>query len=193
MQRIAFVVLLVATLAVTGCSRDLVVLLPDDSGHVGQLSRSSDAGEVVLDQAYSAAASGDTTTRTMEVDEVQSLFGEAIAAEPPAPETFVLYFKEGTTTLEPESEAEFERMREAVAQHPAPEVQVTGHTDRLGNGPDNDRLSALRAATVRGVLLQQGIESHRVSAIGRGEREPLVATEDGVREPRNRRVEITVR
>lgn len=182
-----------AVFVISGCSRDLVVLIPDESGHVGQVSMSSDSGEVVLSQAYAAAHVGDTRARSVRVDEVQTLFGEAIAARPPAPETFVLYFTEGTVTLEAESEGEFERMRQTVAAHPAPEVQVTGHTDRLGSGPDNDRLSALRAAEVRRVLLQQGIGSSRVTAVGRGEREPLVATADGVREPRNRRVEITVR
>jgi outer membrane protein OmpA-like peptidoglycan-associated protein len=46
---------------------------------------------------------------------------------------------------------------------------------------------------VRRALLARGIPAQDVSVVGRGEREPLVATGDNVAEPRNRRVEIYVR
>ena len=46
---------------------------------------------------------------------------------------------------------------------------------------------------LRGQLVQLGIPAEQIRAAGRGERAPLVPTEDEVAEPRNRRVEITVR
>jgi outer membrane protein OmpA-like peptidoglycan-associated protein len=42
-------------------------------------------------------------------------------------------------------------------------------------------------------LIARGIASESIVAIGRGKRELLVPTADGVAEPRNRRVEILVR
>jgi outer membrane protein OmpA-like peptidoglycan-associated protein len=72
-------------------------------------------------------------------------------------------------------------------------VVVIGHTDRVGNLQYNDRLSLQRAERVRGELIRLGIPERRVRIAGRGEREPLVATDDEIPEPRNRRVEINVR
>jgi outer membrane protein OmpA-like peptidoglycan-associated protein len=80
-----------------------------------------------------------------------------------------------------------------VAKRAAVEVQVTGHTDRVGTDTDNDRLSLERAEAVRAMLIQRGIQATFIRAVGRGEREPLVPTPDEQSEPRNRRVEVIVR
>jgi OOP family OmpA-OmpF porin len=73
------------------------------------------------------------------------------------------------------------------------EVQVTGHTDRVGSVADNAQLSLQRAEAVRAMLIQRGINSSFLRAVGRGEREPLIPTADQQAEPRNRRVEVIVR
>jgi outer membrane protein OmpA-like peptidoglycan-associated protein len=70
---------------------------------------------------------------------------------------------------------------------------VVGHTDRVGSLTYNDALSLRRAERVRTGFVQMGIPREQISVAGRGEREPIVPTEDEVAEPRNRRVEITVR
>ena len=57
----------------------------------------------------------------------------------------------------------------------------------------DDGLSLRRAERVRNDLIGRGIPGDKIQVAGRGEREPLVPTEDEVAEPRNRRVEITVR
>ena len=43
------------------------------------------------------------------------------------------------------------------------------------------------------LLIQRGFDANRVEAVGRGEREPVVASGDEVNEPKNRRAEIVVR
>ena len=70
---------------------------------------------------------------------------------------------------------------------------VIGHSDRLASDEFNDRLSLQRAGRVREELVRLGIPPARIQPAGRGEREPLVPTADGVAEPRNRRVESNVR
>jgi outer membrane protein OmpA-like peptidoglycan-associated protein len=84
-------------------------------------------------------------------------------------------------------------MLEELKRRTAPDILVIGHTDRVGQLEENDMLSRLRAERVKADLVAQGIPEDRIRASGRGEREPVVPTEDNVDEPRNRRVEINVR
>ena len=80
-----------------------------------------------------------------------------------------------------------------IADRPASEVMVIGHTDRVGNAELNDKLSLTRAQLIRNLLIESGVAEDKLEAIGRGERDPLVPTADDVDEPKNRRVEINVR
>jgi len=80
-----------------------------------------------------------------------------------------------------------------VSKYDAGEVVVTGHTDRVGNDTENDRLSLERAGVMRARLVAAGVPAERITMAGRGEREPLVPTADEVSEPRNRRVEVKLR
>jgi hypothetical protein len=74
----------------------------------------------------------------------------------------------------------------------APQVTVTGYTDTSGPAEYNLVLSQQRAETVAHALVQEGVPATNIVTIGRGEEDLLVPTADGVREPRNRRVEIVV-
>ena len=69
-------------------------------------------------------------------------------------------------------------------------VKLFGHADRSGKASYNMSLSLRRAGAVKAAFIKLGIGAGDISLVGRGESQPLVATADGVREPRNRRVEI---
>jgi len=71
-------------------------------------------------------------------------------------------------------------------------ISVTGHTDTSGNAAYNLKLSQRRADTVARELINQGVPATDIATVGRGEEDLLVPTADGVREPRNRRVEIVI-
>jgi outer membrane protein OmpA-like peptidoglycan-associated protein len=175
---------------------DLVVLLPGREGGVGAVVVQEGGREVVLNTAYASAqtgAGGRLEPGQASADEVRAVFADALAAEPPRPVTFILYFIEATDQFTPESQALVDQVLLAIASRPAPELTVAGHTDAVGTDPYNDTLSLRRAERVRALLIARGIAPDSIRAIGRGKREPRVATPDGVAEPRNRRVEITVR
>ena len=70
---------------------------------------------------------------------------------------------------------------------------MIGHTDTVGTLSYNDKLSLARAERLREMLVSLGIAPERVQSAGRGKRELLVPTDDNTAEPRNRRVEISVR
>jgi OmpA-OmpF porin, OOP family len=121
-------------------------------------------------------------------------FGGAVAALPPRPASFYLYFITGTDILTEASKQEFARMLEDLRSRQAPDIVVIGHTDRVGTPEANDELSLQRAERMKADLVEQAIAPpERIRAAGRGEREPVIETVDGIDEPLNRRVEITVR
>lgn len=70
-------------------------------------------------------------------------------------------------------------------------VNVVGHTDRAGSRTYNNRLALKRANAVREALIKRGVNAGLIKVDGRGEDQNLVATDDNVREPANRRAEIT--
>ncbi len=80
-------------------------------------------------------------------------------------------------------QADFLRGRPSV-------VTVAGHADRSGPEPYNEKLSETRARNVARALVQRGIPEQALHVEWFGERRPRIPTPDGVREPRNRRVEI---
>lgn len=69
-------------------------------------------------------------------------------------------------------------------------IKVSGHADRAGNDAYNVALSDRRARSVSGALIGIDGARHKVETEAFGEGQPAVATPDGVKEPRNRRVEI---
>ena len=89
--------------------------------------------------------------------------------------------------------ASFDRIKAQLVSRSAPEVQVIGHADRVGSVADNDILARTRADSVSKILVEAGIPADLIAVSSRGEREPAIATPDGVAEPLNRRVEISVR
>jgi OOP family OmpA-OmpF porin len=69
-------------------------------------------------------------------------------------------------------------------------VRVTGHTDLAGSEEYNYALSVRRAENIRAMLADGGIPANVIVTNAAGETRPLRPTADGVREARNRRVEI---
>src|SRR5262245_46167684 len=188
----------IVTLLLMACSttKTLVALLPEESGTSGAISVGEGARAVVLDVPLTSATvdtRGNIDKAAVTQEEVQRTFGEALAAQPPQPLSFTLYFSTASTEVTPESQPILEALLAETAKRQAVEVQVTGHTDRVGTEANNDRLSLERAEAVRDMLVQRGLKSNFIRAVGRGEREPLIPTADEQPELRNRRVEVIVR
>lgn len=173
---------------------DEVTLLPGPDGRPsGAVVVQRDGVHHVLDQSYAASRSGEAQVTRSTQDEVRARFGPVLAALPARPASFLLYFVSGTDALTPESREALSRILDELKRRPVPDVAVVAHTDTIGDPESNDRLSAQRAERVKTFLVEVGIPAARIQTAGRGERELLVPTPDNVDEPRNRRVEISVR
>ena len=80
-----------------------------------------------------------------------------------------------------------------MAQRPVPDVVVVGHTDTMGTPTANYELGMKRAMTVRALLVEAGLDPALIEVSSLGEADLMVKTPDDTPEPRNRRVDITVR
>jgi outer membrane protein OmpA-like peptidoglycan-associated protein len=70
-------------------------------------------------------------------------------------------------------------------------VLIPCHTDKSGPDDYNVKLSQRRADATKAYLAGKGVPDTAITTEAFGESRPLVETADGVREPQNRRVEIT--
>ena len=175
-----------------------VVLLPDADGNVGRVIVSNQAGSRTLDRAGAAtrildAGSAPTAPATMSAAEIEATFGAALAAQPPPPRHFILYFEQGSAELTPASRGEFSAIVATIREYASVDTSVVGHCDTAGDARRNLELSLRRALAVGALLAAGGIDPGALDITSHGETNPLVATGDNVSEPRNRRVEVTVR
>jgi OOP family OmpA-OmpF porin len=196
-RRVLAYTALAGAVLLSACSttKELVVLLPGEDGQVGAVAIAEPQRTTLLDTPLGAAkidAKGRVTKDTLSAEDVKRTFAEALAAQPPKTLSFILYFEKSTDIM-PDSRATLDALLAEVAKRQAVEVQITGHTDRVGKMEDNDRLSIERAEAIREVLINNGLHASFIRTVGRGEREPLIPTPDEQAEPRNRRVEVIVR
>ena len=191
------IVLVLALLSLASCSsrQSLFVVLPNPDGSSGAVTIEDAQKSVVLDQPYAAGEVRGGVAAPLKIDQaqVQQIFGNALAAQPVLPSHFVLYFEKDSNTLTPESQRQYQAVFADIKRRPVYEVEVIGHTDTLGNPPHNQQLSMSRAEMVRDRLVRDGLNPKSISVAGRGQLDLAIPTADQVAEPRNRRVEITVR
>jgi adhesin transport system outer membrane protein len=177
--------------------RSYVVLIPDLDGAVGRVIVSGEKGQQVLTQAGQVAGTdGRPVEATMDAQQLARDFGEAKASQPLRPEHFMLYFVSGGTRLTAESELDFLEILnrwKARERQVGIEIVVVGHTDRVGSAENNINLSMQRAKAVAERLRAAGMNSSALTLESHGEKQPLIYTQDGVPEPRNRRVQVTIR
>ena len=103
-----------------------------------------------------------------------------------------LYFTQSTADLLPASRPVLNELAQALHRYPGLRLEVAGHTDNVGEAHLNQRLSEQRARVVRRYLLQKGIDSVRLTAVGYGGTRPVADNRDPQQRPRNRRVAVMV-
>jgi outer membrane protein OmpA-like peptidoglycan-associated protein len=177
--------------------QDLVVLLPDsDTRLTGDASVSNPSGSVALAverDAALATANSRPVIGTVSAADVERIFGDALSALPPPPRQFTLFFRFESDELTEQSQALIPEVLAAVKAHAVQDVVVIGHTDTMGTQPANYALGLKRAVTVRNLLVNAGLNGSTIDVTSVGELDPLVKTPDETPEPRNRRVDISVR
>jgi len=99
-------------------------------------------------------------------------------------------FYTNSANLIPTSLSDIQQLAQHLIDTPELDAIVIGHTDNVGEAQSNLKLSQRRAETVRNVIISMGVEANRLTAIGKGDKEPK--TDNSTEEGRlmNRRVEV---
>ena len=185
-------------LGLAACGHSSLTLLSDEGGGHGSVAVLEADGkpvEAVVSQPESRTRLGSATAtpRPLGAAGLKPNQLALLSGLPPPPRSYTLYFVEGTTDIMPESRPVLDELRAEIARRSGAEVEVTGHTDTVGDADDNDTLSLRRAEQILGLLATVGIDRSLMTAVGRGERELRQPTADNVESALNRRVEVLVR
>ncbi len=111
----------------------------------------------------------------------------------PPPPPFVLTgitFDTGKALIRSESQSRLDVVVEFLTHKKSAKVEISGHTDNVGNAKANKVLSAKRAQACRSYLLSRGIDSGRVTAIGHGGDRPVAPNDNEENRQKNRRIEV---
>lgn len=103
-----------------------------------------------------------------------------------------MYFAVDKTEILPGSEEDIETLYNFLVDNPRIRVMITGHTDSDGDEQHNQILSEGRAASLRNLMIERGINPARLESEGKGESEPIDTNLTDEGKQNNRRVEVTV-
>ena len=101
-------------------------------------------------------------------------------------------FETGKAELKPESNEELDRLVGLLEGNQTIKVEISAHTDDVGNDDSNLKLSEKRAKTVVDYLTSKGIKADRMTAKGYGETQPLVGNDTDENKAKNRRVQFKI-
>jgi outer membrane protein OmpA-like peptidoglycan-associated protein len=113
------------------------------------------------------------------------------AAVAPQKQVFIVFFEFDKSALTPDGRRVVDSAA-AAFKAGKPNVAIAGYTDLAGSQQYNLALSKRRADAVKTALVQDGVPASAIDESWFGKQNPRVPTADGVREPQNRRVEITM-
>jgi outer membrane protein OmpA-like peptidoglycan-associated protein len=103
-----------------------------------------------------------------------------------------VFFKTGSAAILPESETELNKLFQTLRTNRNMHIEISGHTDDVGDDDSNMELSKDRAKAVYEWLVVKGIESDRLSFKGYGETKPISSNATAEGKQLNRRTEFTV-
>jgi outer membrane protein OmpA-like peptidoglycan-associated protein len=107
--------------------------------------------------------------------------------------SFVVYFEHDKSFLTSEATSVIDNAVQEVAALSCnyQSVLIQGHADLSGNPQYNIGLSQRRVTIVREAMVARGVPGDMMTGEAFGESKPAKSTADGVKEPLNRRTEVT--
>jgi outer membrane protein OmpA-like peptidoglycan-associated protein len=112
-----------------------------------------------------------------------------------AEQTLILkkvFFKKASAEMVGTSYDELDKLVQVLRENPGIEIEISGHTDNIGNKARLIRLSRQRMEAVRTYLVNRGINKNRLEGQGYGGMHPIADNADPAKRALNRRVEFKV-
>ncbi len=103
-----------------------------------------------------------------------------------------IFFKSGSYQLLDNSKTELEKLFKFLSENPTLGVEISGHTDNIGNREANETLSRQRAESVVKYLINSGLEEKRIVAKGYGSSQPVADNNSEEGRSKNRRIEFKI-
>jgi outer membrane protein OmpA-like peptidoglycan-associated protein len=112
-------------------------------------------------------------------------------AEKGSASIYGILFDTGKATIKPESKTSLATIAEVLAKDRGLRLEIQGHTDNVGSKAANRKLSAERAAAVKGYLVQtHGIAADRLTTAGFADDQPVADNASEAGRAKDRRVEL---
>ncbi len=99
-------------------------------------------------------------------------------------------FDTGKAYVRSESAVRLDIVYEFMRLKKSARVEISGHTDNVGNAKSNKTLSAKRAQACRAYLISKGIDGSRITTVGYGGERPVTANDSDEGRQKNRRIEV---
>jgi outer membrane protein OmpA-like peptidoglycan-associated protein len=103
-----------------------------------------------------------------------------------------ILFKNNSYELPTAAYIELDKLLQVLNENPSIKLEISGHTDNVGNQEDNLLLSTNRAKAIVGYLNSKGIDTKRLTYKGYGATKPIADNSSDAGKAKNRRTEFTV-
>ena len=127
----------------------------------------------------------DSANYLSKIDVVELAPGDAIVLEN-------IHFEYNSSELTEDSQMGVQMLTGFLQRNPGLKVKLAGHTDNVGSGSYNMKLSTDRAKTVRNALIANGIDKDRLTIKGYGASQPIVPNDTEEHRALNRRTEMVI-
>jgi outer membrane protein OmpA-like peptidoglycan-associated protein len=101
-------------------------------------------------------------------------------------------FATNSSTINPNAYASLDSVAGVLVKSPDTTITVSGYTDSVGKADANLQLSKKRAESVANYLVNKGVNSQRIQAVGFGAQYPIASNDNEQGRSQNRRVEIKI-
>lgn len=108
----------------------------------------------------------------------------------PVSVTLHLHFAFNSSVIPVSDYPEVEKLARVMKENPPAKAIVVGHTDWTGSDEYNQKLSERRSQALKDKLIANGIAADRISASGKGEKEPVATNTTREGRAQNRRIEV---
>jgi OOP family OmpA-OmpF porin len=103
-----------------------------------------------------------------------------------------IYFEFGKAVIQQASFPILDEAAAVLAEYPDLRIRIEGHTDSKGTPERNLELSQQRAQAVADYLINKGVETSRIEAVGYGEDQPVATNDTDQGRKQNRRIEFEI-